>query len=187
MNKTVFTLCVAIAALGSYSQTGAAEDPPAAKPAPASNSTERPPAKKAGAPVRKPVKAKPDLDRSGKARKGEASYYAKKFSGRKMADGTKMNPESNIAASTTLPLGTKAEVVNLENGKKAQVEIRDRGPYIEGRIVDLTPKVARELDITEQGVASVEVRPIEVPQADGSVKSGVATGSSGSGITASGK
>ncbi|KIF83950.1 rare lipoprotein A [Noviherbaspirillum autotrophicum] len=107
--------------------------------------------------------AKPAMDRSGKARKGKASYYSHKFAGKKMADGTPMNPNANVAASKTLPLGTKAKVTNLENGKSAHVEIRDRGPYVDGRIVDVSPKVARQLDIEEQGVAPVEVKPIELP------------------------
>lgn len=106
---------------------------------------------------------KAELDRSGKPRKGKASYYGKKFAGKKMADGTPMNPESNVAASKTLPLGTKAKVTNLETGKSEEVEIRDRGPYVEGRIVDVTPKTAEQLGIKEQGVAPVEVRPIEIP------------------------
>lgn len=92
-----------------------------------------------------------------------------------MADGTPMNPASNAAASKTLPLGTKAEVVNLDNGKSAVVEIRDRGPHIDGRIVDLTPTTARQLDIMEKGVATVQVTPLEVPQPDGSVKRLVAS------------
>lgn len=114
-----------------------------------------------------PAKA---LDRSGKARKGKASYYGKQFHGKKMADGTPMDPRSNVAASTTLPLGTKARVTNLENGKSETVEIRDRGPYVEGRIVDVSPTVADKLGIKRQGVAPVEVKPLEVPQKDGSVK-----------------
>jgi rare lipoprotein A len=119
-----------------------------------------------------PKPSKPKLDHSGKPCKGKASYYGKEFYGRKMADGTPMNPQANIAASKTLPLGTKAEVINLENGKSEVVEIRDRGPYVDGRIVDLSPKVAGKLEILEQGVAPVEVKPIEVPQPDGSVKPG---------------
>ncbi|HEY0847562.1 MAG TPA: septal ring lytic transglycosylase RlpA family protein [Noviherbaspirillum sp.] len=106
------------------------------------------------------------IDRSGEPRKGKASYYGKQFHGKKMADGTPMDPDSNVAASRTLPLGTKAEVTNLENGKSEVVEIRDRGPYVEGRIVDVTPKVAEKLDMKEDGVAPVEVRPIEIPPAD---------------------
>jgi len=111
---------------------------------------------------------KPALDRSGQPRTGKASYYGKEFFGRKMADGTPMNPNANIAASRTLPLGTKAEVTNLQNGKSEVVEIRDRGPYIDGRIVDVSPKVAEKLDMKEDGVAPVVVTPIEVPQPDGS-------------------
>jgi rare lipoprotein A len=115
---------------------------------------------------------KPQLDRSGKVRKGKASYYAKSFAGKKMADGTRMDPNANIAASRTLPLGTKVQVTNLENGKSAVVEIRDRGPYVDGRIVDLSPKVAKKLNMLDDGVAPVVVAPIEVPQADGSIKPG---------------
>jgi rare lipoprotein A len=115
---------------------------------------------------------KPKLDRSGKVRKGKASYYAKSFAGKKMADGTRMDPNANIAASRTLPLGTKVQVTNLENGRSAVVEIRDRGPYVDGRIVDLSPKVAKKLNMLDDGVAPVVVAPIEVPQADGSIKPG---------------
>lgn len=122
---------------------------------------------------------KPKLDHSGRTRKGHASYYGRKFYGRTMADGSKMNPQSNVAASKTLPLGTKAEVTNLENGKREVVEIKDRGPYVDGRIIDLSPRTAEKLDITEQGVAPVAVTPIEVPQPDGSVKPGAASGTSG--------
>lgn len=117
------------------------------------------------------------LDRSGKPAKGKASYYGREFFGRKMADGTPMDPDSNIAASRTLPIGTKAKVTNLNNGKSAIVEIRDRGPYIEGRIVDLTPKTAEQLSMKKEGVVPVEVMPIEVPQRDGSVKLGTVASS----------
>jgi rare lipoprotein A len=113
------------------------------------------------------------LDRSGKARKGKASYYGQKFYSKKMADGTPMNPQSNVAASKTLPLGTKAQVTNLENGKTEEVEIRDRGPYVKNRIVDVSPKTADKLGLKENGTAPVEVKPVEVPQPDGSVKPGV--------------
>jgi rare lipoprotein A len=112
------------------------------------------------------------LDRSGKARKGKASYYSHKFYTKKMADGTRMNPQSNAAASKTLPLGTKARVTNLENGNQEVVEIRDRGPYVKDRIVDVSPTTADKLGLKEGGTARVEVKPIEVPQPDGSVKPG---------------
>ena len=81
-----------------------------------------------------------------------------------MADGTPMQPEGDNAASTTLPLGTRALVTNLETGRTAKVTIRDRGPYVKGRIVDLSPSTARKIGIDrKEGVAKVEVVPIEVP------------------------
>jgi len=106
------------------------------------------------------------IDRSGKPRKGEASYYGRKFYKKKMADGTHMDPQSNAAASKTLPLGTKARVTNLENGNSDVVEIKDRGPYAKNRIVDVSPKTADKLGIKKDGTAPVEVKPIEVPQAE---------------------
>jgi len=119
--------------------------------------------------------AKSKLDLSGHKRIGKASFYSKKFAGRKMADGTPMDPHDDNAASKTLPLGTTATVTNLETGQSAVVTIQDRGPYVKGRIVDLSPSTARKIGITrEQGVATVEVAPIAVPLPDGSVKSGAA-------------
>jgi rare lipoprotein A len=126
-------------------------------------------------PVHEPVEANPPLDRSGHKRRGKASFYAGKFSGRKMADGTVMQPQSDNAASKTLPLGTTAKVTNLETGKSAVVTIRDRGPYIRGRIVDLSPSTAKEIGIDHKnGVAKVEVSPIVVPLPDGGIKLGAA-------------
>jgi rare lipoprotein A len=113
--------------------------------------------------------AKP-LDHSGQPQVGTASYYANFFAGRKMANGEPMRPHSNNAASRSLPLGTTARVTNLENGRSAVVEIKDRGPYVKGRIVDLSPSTARALGMLRQGVAPVEVVPLTVPQPDGSVK-----------------
>jgi rare lipoprotein A len=90
-----------------------------------------------------------------------------------MADGNIMEPRDNSAASKTLPLGTIAKVTNLENGKSAVVTIEDRGPYVGGRIVDLSPATADKLGISkQQGVAKVAVAPIAVPLPDGAVKLG---------------
>ena len=121
-----------------------------------------------------PEKPKPDL--SGHKRVGKASFYAKMFTGRKMADGTPMDPHAANAASRTLPLGTIAMVTNLETGQSAVVTIQDRGPYVKGRIVDLSPSTAQKIGITrDEGVAMVAVVPIAVPLPDGSVKAGDAT------------
>jgi rare lipoprotein A len=111
--------------------------------------------------------ANPKLDRSGRKRVGTASVYAHRFAGRKMADGTRMDPHDDNAASKTLPLGTEAKVTNLETGRSATVTIQDRGPYVKGRIVDLSPETAARIGITpREGVAKVEVAPIRVPPAD---------------------
>lgn len=113
--------------------------------------------------------AEPDL--SGCKRTGIASFYAKKFSGRKMADGTRMDPGADNAASTTLPLGTTAKVTNLDTGQSAEVTIQDRGPYVNGRIIDLSPSTAREIGLDrDDGLANVVVAPIELPLPDGPVK-----------------
>jgi rare lipoprotein A len=107
--------------------------------------------------------AKPDLDRSGSKQVGKASFYANKFTGRKMADGTRMDPRDDNAASKTLPLGTTARVTNLQTGRSAVV-IQDRGPYVKGRIVDLSPATAREIVISrDDGIAQVEVLPLSIP------------------------
>ena len=75
-----------------------------------------------------------------------------------------MDPHGNNAASRTLPLGTVAKVTDVATGKSAVVKIEDRGPYIKGRIVDLSPSTARRIGITPHiGVAKVVVAPIAVP------------------------
>jgi rare lipoprotein A len=122
-----------------------------------------------------PAASKPPLDRSGGRRFGKASFYANFFAGKKMADGKIMDPQTNNAASRTLPLGTTARVTNLETGKSAVVTIQDRGPYVDGRIVDLSPATAQKIGITpREGIAKVEVAPIAVPMPDGRIKLGAA-------------
>jgi len=123
------------------------------------------------APQRVTGPAKPDL--SARKRRGNASYYARQFFGKPMANGAPMNPRGNNAASRTLPLGTVAKVTNVATGKSAIIKIEDRGPYIKGRIVDLSPSTARKIGITRRlGVAKVVVAPIAVPLPDGRVKLG---------------
>jgi rare lipoprotein A len=120
-----------------------------------------------------PQAPKPHQDTSGKERLGNASFYAKSFSGKKMADGKIMDPHQNNAASRTLPLGTVAKVTNLETGKSAIVTIQDRGPHVDGRIVDLSPATAQNIGLSRrEGLAKVAVAPITVPLPDGRVKLG---------------
>jgi rare lipoprotein A len=117
------------------------------------------------------VLGRPDF--SGSTRLGKASFYAVSFYHRKMADGNRMNPRGSNAASRTLPLGTTARVTNLVTGQSAIVQIEDRGPYVKGRQVDLSPTTARNIGITRRiGVAPVKVAPIAVPLPDGTTKAG---------------
>jgi rare lipoprotein A len=113
----------------------------------------------------------PQPDLSGRQRTGKTSFYAEKFTGREMADGTPMDPAADNAASKTLPLGTTARVTNVKTGQSAKVTIQDRGPYVKGRIVDLSPATAREIGLDpKDGIATVVVAPIAVPLPDGGVK-----------------
>lgn len=104
-----------------------------------------------------------------KPQRGKASYYSSKFNGRRMANGERFNPNSNNAAHKTLPLGTTARVTNLENGRTAEVTVQDRGPYRGGRIMDVSPKTAQQLDMKKDGTAAVVVEPIRVPDGDARV------------------
>lgn len=112
------------------------------------------------------------LDHSGQKQKGRASYYARHFAYRKMADGNRFDPNSNVAACRSLPIGTIARVTNLQNGRSALVRVADNGPHVRGRVVDVTPKVADQLQMRKAGVAQVILAPIAVPQRDGVVKLG---------------
>jgi rare lipoprotein A len=122
-----------------------------------------------------PTTAKPAVDRSGKKRVGKASFYADRFGGRKMADGKIFRLHDSNAASRTLPLGTTAKVTNLETGQSAVVTVQDRGPYVGGRIMDLSPGTAQAIGLSKRkGVTKVEVTPITVPLPNGGVKLGQA-------------
>lgn len=124
-------------------------------------------------PPKQPPGNKIVVDHSGRKESGKASIYSDSFDGKKMANGKPFDTEGDSVASKTLPLGTVAKVTNLETGKSAEVKVEDRGPFVAGRVVDLPPKVANEIGLTEkQGVAPVVVAPIKVPQPDGSVKVG---------------
>ena len=164
-----FLACIAFSAALSCGLAQAHAEP-AGRPAAAAQQAK--PAVKAQQQGAQKGAQKRQLDRSGRKQVGKASYYAGKFAGRRMADGTPMQPHGNAAASKTLPLGTTARVTNLETGKSAIVTVRDRGPHVRGRIIDLSPATARQIGITrEVGVARVEVVPIRVPPAHGPVQS----------------
>jgi rare lipoprotein A len=92
-----------------------------------------------------------------------ASYYHDRFNGRKTASGEIYNKRIRSAAHRSLPMGTKVRVTKVKSGKSIVVRINDRGPFVKGRIIDLSRRAARELGIIGSGVARVEVEVVSVP------------------------
>jgi rare lipoprotein A len=114
--------------------------------------TSAPPPKPSSA-AKSETSAKPDTT----VKVGEASWYGPGFEDKKTASGDHFDSNSLTAASPTLPLGSKAVVTNLENGKKTHVTINDRGPYAKGRILDVSKAAAKKLGMTKDGAVKVKV------------------------------
>ena len=91
---------------------------------------------------------------------GMASYYADKFQGRPTASGERFDNGKLTAAHRTLPFGTRVRVTNLANGRSVTVRVNDRGPFVKGRIVDLSVAAAKRIDMVRAGVVRVRVEPI---------------------------
>ncbi|MBH8564941.1 septal ring lytic transglycosylase RlpA family protein [Nostoc sp. CENA67] len=89
--------------------------------------------------------------------RGMASYYGYDGSGSQTASGERFNPEGMTAAHRTLPLGTKVRVTNTRNGRSVVLKINDRGPYVRGRIIDVSAGAARMLGMMSSGVAPVNI------------------------------
>lgn len=88
---------------------------------------------------------------------GMASWYGGRFHGRRTANGERYNMNAMTAAHKSLPFGTIVMVTNTRNGRSVQVRINDRGPYIRGRIIDLSRAAASQIGLTASGVAHVQV------------------------------
>ena len=102
-------------------------------------------------------------EKSGRALNGTASWYGPGFHGRKTASGERFDQNAMTAAHRSLPLGSVVRVTNLENGRKVTVEINDRGPYIRGRVIDLSKAAARRLGMVRDGLATVRVEVLRRP------------------------
>jgi rare lipoprotein A len=89
--------------------------------------------------------------------RGIASFYGVNTNGTRTASGVPLKDSVSTAAHRTLPFGTLVRVTNLRNGLRVTVKITDRGPYIKGRIIDLSRHAARKLDMIEAGIVSVEI------------------------------
>lgn len=92
---------------------------------------------------------------------GKASFYADKFEGSPTASGEKYKHSKLTAAHKTLPFGTKVRVTNLANNETVDVTINDRGPYVDGRVIDLSKSAAEKLGFINQGLADVKLDVID--------------------------
>ncbi|MGM0452965.1 MAG: septal ring lytic transglycosylase RlpA family protein [Thermodesulfobacteriota bacterium] len=99
----------------------------------------------------------PISDADGFQQTGKASWYGDKFHGKKTANGEIYDMHAETAAHKTLPLGTFVKVRNLENNRETVVRINDRGPFVSGRIIDLSYKAARDIDMVGNGTARVKI------------------------------
>jgi rare lipoprotein A len=88
---------------------------------------------------------------------GEASWYGAQHQGKQTASGKIYDQAALTAAHANLPFGSKIKVTNLANGKSVEVEITDRGPFAENRIIDLSQAAAKALDMIESGTATVRL------------------------------
>lgn len=103
----------------------------------------------------------PAFGAKGYTENGKASYYSNKLRGNKMANGQRYRPGKRTAAHKKLPFGTKVKVTNPTNGKSVKVRITDRGPFVAGRIIDLSMSAARKLDMEKAGVVPVQMKVIK--------------------------
>lgn len=131
------------------------ETKPEAKPEP------KPEAKPETKPAPRP-EAKPEPGPGG-GQTGEASWYGEPHHGRTTASGEIYDMNQLTAAHRTLPLGTRVLVTNLKNGRAVEVRINDRGPSVEGRIIDLSFAAAKELGAVPSGTIPVRIRVISLP------------------------
>lgn len=99
---------------------------------------------------------------TGSRQRGMASWYGPQFHGKPTASGVIYDMHGLSAAHKQLPLGTEIEVVNLDNGRRVNVQINDRGPFVRGRILDLSLGAAKKLGMVEAGLARVEIRVLRV-------------------------
>jgi rare lipoprotein A len=103
----------------------------------------------------------------GPAEEGLASWYGGKFQGRRTASGEIFDTHLLTAAHRSLPFGTRVRVTSLENGRSVEVRINDRGPFVAGRVIDLSLAAARAIGLAGRGVAAVRLEVLD-PEGPGS-------------------
>lgn len=112
----------------------------------------------------------PSYNKVGYVQKGVASYYAEEFHGRKTANGEKFNMNDFTAAHPRIRFNTLLKVTNLDNGKEVTVRVNDRGPYVGGRILDLSKAAAQKIEMIKNGTANIKAEVIAVEQFGGNTR-----------------
>jgi rare lipoprotein A len=156
-------------------QQGAYQPPPALTPAGSSNQTAGPvrPAGNGRAEPVQPLPAPPanaQLEPHGRpvsSEVGMASWYGPPYTNRKAADGSVYDQNAMTAAHRELPMGSIVRLTNLSNNQSVFVRITDRGPFVDGRIIDLSLAAAKALDVYRAGVAKVRVEAYAPPERPG--------------------
>src|SRR6478609_1692033 len=103
---------------------------------------------------------------------GKASFYADKFEGSTTASGEKYKHSKLTAAHKTLPFGTVVRVKNLANNESVEVVVNDRGPYVDGRVIDLSKSAAEKLGFVAKGLADVEITVVDAGDGKGKIQTG---------------
>lgn len=107
------------------------------------------------------ISPKSDTNWVGYKENGKASYYANSHQSKKTASGELYKQELKTGAHKVLPFGSQVKVTNVDNGKTVTVKINDRGPYVKGRIIDLSKSAFSEISSTSNGVIDVQIEVIE--------------------------
>lgn len=105
----------------------------------------------------KTTSTKEKTSNSGSSQSGIASYYGKGLHGSKTANGERHNRNEMVAAHRSLPFGTKVKVTNLSNGKEVVVRINDRGPFVKGRVIDLSYGAFSKIENPGKGITKVKL------------------------------
>jgi rare lipoprotein A len=105
----------------------------------------------------KTTSTKEKTSNSGSSQSGIASYYGKGLHGSRTASGERHNRNEMVAAHKSLPFGTKVKVTNLSNGKEVVVKINDRGPFVKGRVIDLSYGAFSKIENPGKGITKVKL------------------------------
>jgi rare lipoprotein A len=111
-------------------------------------------------PEQKPILDTSALDTATPNQTGVASWYGDEWQGRLTASGKPFDDSKLTAAHRTLPLNTRVRVTNLKTGRSVEVTITDRGPYIDGRVIDLSKAAAKKLGMVKEGLVSVRIESV---------------------------